>query len=174
MKSTKGKSTNLSEDTKRRGGEGGEKGVLESPSPAAPALVELATSTKPVLRKKTKSRDNKQRRKEGKASRDGDSESPQVLETGDTPRRSDKPDVFAGQIIVEAQKQSRTWEPENSKRLPSNDSTNASTSKQILEEYLLGLENFTDALDIIEDTFKRQLCSTRNNIENLKTHIAMG
>jgi hypothetical protein len=54
------------------------------------------------------------------------------------------------------------------------DSSKSAVSQQIAQECLLGLENFSDALEIIAETFKNQLNSSRENLERLRNHVGKG
>ncbi|OAL42587.1 hypothetical protein IQ07DRAFT_637607 [Pyrenochaeta sp. DS3sAY3a] len=132
MKTTKG---NFTQNVK------GGKSVLESPGPAPPALVKLDTPTNVVSLGKTQAKKDKQRRNEGKRSRDGHSGSSQVLVTKDTRRGSANPKNNTGQIVM-------------------------------LEECYSSLENLTNVLAVIDETWQKQHSNTTAVIEKFMSHIA--
>ncbi|OAL42631.1 hypothetical protein IQ07DRAFT_637604 [Pyrenochaeta sp. DS3sAY3a] len=163
METTKGK---FAQNVKRG------KSVLESPGPAPPTSVKLDTTTKLVSPGKTQAKKNKKRRNEGEKSRDGDSGSSQVLVTKDNRRGSANLKNNTGQIVVGLPDQSGILLTKDSKLLPLHDSTDAAALKQMLEECYSSLENLTNVLAVIDETWQKQHSNTTAVIEKFMSHIA--
>jgi hypothetical protein len=74
---------------------------------------------------------------------------------------------------MECENQTKAPAPKHSQNASLDGSTSA-LSQQNVEECLLGLEDFCDALEIIAETFKNQLNNTKANLEKITNHVGKG